>query len=119
MLTPALQVAIDLAIARGQSLFQVAQAIVLICLWSFTAARWVRVFIYFTLMSVSDDHICSDLLRCASPTCYTIASHSDLTRNRSGSTLVWQRVYLHLLASTTFAPSKRTTTGAGATVHRT
>ncbi|KAL8279936.1 hypothetical protein RQP46_007786 [Phenoliferia psychrophenolica] len=42
-------VAIDTAIAKGQSLLQVAQSIVLICLWSFTAARFVEVWVYIGL----------------------------------------------------------------------
>lgn len=34
------QLAIDIAFARGQKLFQVAQSIVLLCFYSYTSARY-------------------------------------------------------------------------------
>ncbi|KAM0751551.1 hypothetical protein T439DRAFT_324738 [Meredithblackwellia eburnea MCA 4105] len=37
---------IDAALARGQKLFHVAQAVVLVCHWSFTTSRFVEVWLY-------------------------------------------------------------------------
>ncbi|KAK4698399.1 hypothetical protein P7C70_g7877, partial [Phenoliferia sp. Uapishka_3] len=40
------KVAINFSISRGESLFQLAQACVLVCLWTFTAARFVEIWLY-------------------------------------------------------------------------